>query len=519
LQLIENRKNNTFACGTEPISINKTGEWRFLTPERAVRISPCRQNCLLEGEIPSWLGAVKKGNWSEAWMIMRSYNPFPAITGYVCFSPCHDSCNRGQLDQGINIRAVEKAIGEWRLDHYEPSARPDSSQQKKIAIVGSGPAGLSCAYYLTEAGYGVTVYERSDQIGGMLALGIPEYRLPRNILARELAILKAEGVSFYTNKALGTDFQLEDLYGEYDQVYLATGAWLPRMSGIPGERSSSVYNALDFLDRFNKGIAPALGKTVVVVGGGNAALDSARSALRVDGVHHVILIYRRSRLEMPADQNEVALAESEGVEIIFNYLPQEILTEREKITAIKIAYCRTDRRGLLVDNSKSYLKECDSVIMALGQTPDYLPLGTLSETKKIYAGGDLISGPATVPDAIMAGRLSAMAIRSVYEELPVSGLKMKDEKAVTFEELNLAAINSLALKQREENPVLEAERCLGCGTCNSCGICYLFCPDLAVDLINGRFEFNLDYCKGCGICVNECPARALAMEGGKTDGI
>jgi NADPH-dependent glutamate synthase beta subunit-like oxidoreductase/Pyruvate/2-oxoacid:ferredoxin oxidoreductase delta subunit len=513
LQQTESSTNTAYACGTEAISVNKTGEWRFLTPERLIRLSPCRQSCLLDGEIPSWLEAVKKEKWEEAWQIMSRNNPFPALTGYVCFNPCQDNCNRGQLDQGIEIREVEKAIGEWRHNHYEPQRKP-KLVKKRIAVIGSGPAGLSCAYYLAEANYAVTVFERSDQIGGMLALGIPEYRLPRKILKKELEILKSEGIEFKVNSNLGSDFTLDDLYHEFDEVFLATGAWIPRLSGITGEDSKAVFNALDFLSSFNAGNALPLGSTVVVVGGGDAAIDSARSALRINGVHHVSLLYRRSRIEMPADQSEVETAEREGVELIFNVLPRKIVTAGQTVKAIELDHSRTERNGLVVDCSNSLIKECDAVIMALGQVPDYSVLGPLKTCKTVYAGGDLITGPATVPDAIRAGRLAATAIRAAYEDLPGPDFSLVEEQAISFEELNLAAKVNLELQQKEANPVKEAERCLGCGTCNSCGICYLFCPDLAVDQVNGRFEFNLDYCKGCGICVKECPSRALVMEGG-----
>ena len=507
------KETAAYACGTTAISVNKTGEWRFLTPERQFRQSPCRQGCLLQGEVPSWLDAVKRGRWEEAWQIMSHNNPFPALTGYVCFNPCQENCNRDQLDQGIAIREVEKAIGEWRLKNYEPS-KAIMKKKRKIAVIGSGPAGLSCAYYLTQAGYMVTVYERSAQLGGMLALGIPEYRLPHRILKRELEILSSEGVVFKTNTSLGSDLVLNDLYQVYDQVFLATGAWIPRMSGLPGEDSDHVYNALDFLSNYNTGVLQKLGSSVVVVGGGNAAIDSARTALRVNGVHHVTLLYRRSRLEMPADQSEVEAAEREGVELIFNVLPRSIETKGGRVKGVTVDHSRTDRYGLLVDSSTSFCRECDSVIMALGQLADYSLFGTLASKQTLFAGGDLISGPATVPEAIRAGRLAAMAIRSVYEDFEVCEQEILAGEVVSFEALNLAAKVNLELQQKEAEPQREAERCLGCGTCNSCGICYLFCPDVAVDQVDGKFEVNLDYCKGCGICVKECPAQAMVMKGG-----
>jgi len=507
------REVTAYARGTVATAINKTGEWRFLTPVRQDRLSPCRQGCLLQGEVPGWLDAVKKEQWEEAWKVMSRNNPFPALTGYVCYKPCQENCNREQLDQGIAIQEVEKAIGEWRHTNYKPRKRLRERKQK-IAVIGSGPAGLSCAYYLAEAGYAVTVIERAEQIGGMPALGIPEYRLPRSILKRELEILESEGIVFIRNSALGRDFELKELYVDFDQVFLATGAWMPRMSGIPGEESKNVYNALDFLSSFNRGLRQELGRTVIVVGGGNAAIDSARAALRVDGVHHVTLLYRRSRVEMPADQHEVEAAVKEGVELIFNVLPRRIDLAGGRVKGVTVDQSRTDRDGLMVDSSVNFYRECDTVIMALGQLADYSVFGNLETKQKIFAGGDLISGPATVPEAIRAGRLAAIGIRSVYEDLPEQDLGILSKEMVSFEELNLAAKFNLALQQKEADPIREAERCLGCGTCNSCGICYLFCPDLAVDQVSGRFEFNLDYCKGCGICVKECPARALGMEGG-----
>lgn len=503
-----------YSCGFEPSTANKTGDWRFLTPEKRSRLSPCRQDCLLDGEIPLWMEAVKQEKWEEAWEIVSRYNPFPAISGYVCYHPCSDNCNRGDLDQDIAIEEVEKAIGEWRLSNIKPQLKP-AKIKGRIGIVGSGPAGLSCAYYLNRAGYEATIYEKTPLIGGMLALGIPEYRLPRNILSRELNFLEEEGVRFIKNCSIGNEYDLCQLYEEYDTVFLATGAWKPRRAFIPGEEERKVYNALDFLSAINSGDKLEISDPVVVIGGGNAAIDSARSALRLNGINHVSLVYRRSRAEMPANQEEVEAAEREGVELVFNALPREIEKEEQAIKGLLFDYCKTDLNGLSIDRSRSFSKGCGTVIMALGQQADLSLFCKIERNVSFFAGGDLVTGPSTVPEAIRAGRIAACSIVSELEGLPAPQLMLPEKPVVSFEELNLATKLNVKMQQREEMPALEASRCLGCGTCNSCGTCFIFCPDMAVDIVNGRYELNLDYCKGCGICVKECPAQALVMEGGR----
>ncbi len=503
-----------YSYGFEPSTANKTGDWRFLTPEKSSRLSPCRQDCLLDGEIPLWMEAVKQEKWEEAWQIVSRYNPFPAITGYVCYHPCTSNCNRGQLDQDIAIEEVEKAIGEWRLNNIKAVQRP-IKYKGKIGIVGSGPAGLSCAYYLNAAGYSVTVYEKTSLIGGMLTLGIPEYRLPRYVLNRELYMLEESGIHFIKDCPIGDKKDLCELYEEYDNIFLATGAWKPRRAYIPGEEDRRVYNALDFLSAINSGGQLEISDPVVVIGGGNAAIDSARSALRLKGVNHVSLVYRRSRAEMPANQEEVEAAEREGVELIFNALPREVEKEEQDIIGLMFDYCKTDLNGLSIDRSRSFSKSCGTVVMALGQQADLSVFCEFGRDVPFFAGGDLITGPSTVPEAIKAGRIAAYGIVADLEGLPVPQVMLPEQPVVSFEDLNLATKLNIKMQHKECTPELEASRCLGCGTCNACGTCYIFCPDMAIDVINGRFELNLDYCKGCGICVKECPAQALVLEGGR----
>lgn len=502
-----------YARGTTPVSVNKTGLWRYTAPVKSVKLSPCRHDCLLDAEIPEWLEALGDGRWSDAWNIVSRFNPFPALTGYVCYNPCTENCNRGHLDQEIDIRDLEKEIGKWRHDHYVPPGGVKPTRAK-VAVVGSGPAGLSCAYYLREAGYAVTVFEKVTAVGGMLALGIPEYRLPRRILDNELELLKEEGVSFVTGASLGENLYLEDLYTEFRQVFLATGAWLPRREELPGSGEVFTHQALDFLSMVNTGCQPEIKDPVVVVGGGNAAVDSARCALRLNGVNHVSLVYRRSRAEMPANPVEVEAAEREGVELIFNALPRKIDGTAGKTGSVLFDHCRTGREKLIVDRSKSFKKACGSLVMALGQVADFSVFGKVNRKVALYAGGDLVGGPASVAEAIRAGRLGALSIVAGLEGKPLPAAGLEGEKPLSFEELNLASKTGFELQNRLPRPDLEAKRCLGCGTCNSCGTCYLFCPDLAVERKGNSYEPNLDYCKGCGICARECPARALVMEGG-----
>lgn len=496
-----------------PSTANNTGEWRLLTPTWKERISPCRQGCPLEGEIPAWLNAVKRSYWDEAWEIMQRKNPFPAITGQVCFHPCTEACNRRNLDEEINIPAVERALGLWRLQHYRPAAQPRRAEGH-VAVVGSGPAGLSCAYYLNRAGYRVTVIEQAPAAGGLLALGIPSYRLPREILQQELQILQEEGIQFILNCSVGRDLDVSRLYDDYDRVFFATGASLSRMLSLPGANLNGVWSALHFLQQVNLGRSPAIESPVAVVGGGNAAIDAARSALRIKGIDRVTVLYRRTKEEMPADPEEVEAAAAEGVQFMFNVSPRELKGEQGRLVEAILNRSHTAGKKLIVEKDTERRIYCKTLIFAVGQERDLSVFGELPRMVHLYAGGDLISGPATVPQAIQAGRIAAAAIVAQWQGEPGPDLTPPQSGAVTFEELRLAGRPGPAAQGRREDPCAEAERCLGCGTCNSCGLCYLFCPDVAVTPDQGRYLFDLNFCKGCGICARECPARALIMEGG-----
>jgi NADPH-dependent glutamate synthase beta subunit-like oxidoreductase/Pyruvate/2-oxoacid:ferredoxin oxidoreductase delta subunit len=550
--------NPTFGVvrSSKPTSIVKTGGWRYLRPVHLSRTSPCRLNCPLGNDIAQFIAHIDKHDFQRAYQVIVEENPLPGVCGRVCFSPCEKNCNRSQYDEGISIRALERFTAEQTKFSGNIGKRTEK-QKKRIAVVGSGPAGLSCAYFSARLGYSVSIFERGPQLGGMLRYGIPEYRLPRQVLEREIDNIQSLGMTVKVNAEMGKDFVLPELLGEFDAVFLGIGAWKSLKMRIEGEKEFARKSGLAFLVDANSG-APSLSGKVAVIGGGNTAFDVARSCLRHG--NEPIIIYRRSKAEMPALQEEIDDAEREGVHIVFQAAPTVIRSENGKLL---IRCLRMEKSGSLVDGRYAYIAVKDSdfeivtdnVIACIGEAtvvegldPKLFEVNALqrSNVAGVFCGGDMTSEVRSVSHAIGSGKRAAIGIDQFLkgEDIDFTGvlfepgggvsftryLAGKQEESrnpVHFEEINLdyfeqrnrvkptraLPVGSLKGDFTEiekdlsmDSALSEAKRCFKCGYCNQCLNCYVFCPDAAISVTSSRDPVvDYDHCKGCGICVRECP--------------
>jgi NADPH-dependent glutamate synthase beta subunit-like oxidoreductase len=531
----------------------KTGGWRTRRPVYVEATAPCREACPAGEPVARWIQAAQSGDMAAAWALIRERNPFPAIMGRVCAHPCEAACNRGQYDGAVAINALERFVGDWGLAHGTPPV-PDLPRPERVAVVGGGPAGLSCAYQLWRRGYRVRLYEAEAELGGLLRFGIPEYRLPRAVLQQELALTIGAGVEVLTGQRLGDTLSWETV-AAHDAVFLALGASRAVGLGVPGEGAAGIASGLGFLRDLAKGVRRVPGERVVVVGGGSTAMDVARSARRL-GSGSVTVVALEERGEMPALAEEVSQALAEGIRIRNGLGVRRFLVEDGRVTGVEVAPARLGRApdGAIRPEFSSGPAEslaADGVLLAVGQGTDgsVLPeaLGGgrgpiaaadgVTPVPKVFAGGDLVSAQRTVTHAIGAGTRAARRIHELLSgALPEAphvhaGAVALPGHVVGFGEINVAYFRRGLRAERPERPAgsrtgsfeevvlglpadlarREAARCFGCGRCVQCDNCFLYCPDMAVHRLDGGYVISDDHCKGCGLCVEECPRGAMQM--------
>jgi len=532
-----------FGGGADRPAIH-TGQWATQQPHRRQWTPPCNHVCPAGNDVQGFLQALARRQTDLALETLLRTTPFPAVCGRVCPAPCMETCNRVTLDEAVNVRELERYAG----DHGHVEVKPLGKHEQRVAVIGSGPAGLSAAYHLARLGYPVTVIDGGAELGGLLRTGIPPYRLPRDVLDREIERIVGLGVDVRLN----TRIERRDLYRltlEFDAVLVATGLQELRNLdlGSLGD-GESVMQGIDFLDRANRLAIRVDGEDVVVIGGGNTAFDAARSALRL-GASRVRVVYRRTREEMPAIAEEIQEAIEEGVECHYLTLPVRINPDKSatglSLTCRRMELGRPDesgrRRPVEIDGS-DFTLDCDRVLLALGQSPDLsvLPEGTevregtellgLVETP-IYAIGDLASHEGTVAGAIGSGRRAAVAIHYVFSGEDLPGLvPQADERdrviragAMKMQLFESAPSHHGMSRPAEErrfdsieiHPGLtdasEAERCLSCGVCNECDRCVTYCPEGVLKRVGHEFIFDYEYCKGCGVCAAECPRNVVFL--------
>jgi NADPH-dependent glutamate synthase beta subunit-like oxidoreductase len=521
---------------------NKTGSWRT---ERAVytnRMPPCNDACPAGENIQAWLYEAESGGegYERAWRRIMEDNPFPAVMGRVCYHPCETACNRGQLDEAVSINSVERFVGDeairqgWRVSVDVPPTG------KRVLVVGAGPSGLSAAYHLARRGHSVSIKEAGPMTGGMMRFGIPRYRLARDVLDAEVQRILDLGVELELDAKV-TD--LETVRHDYDAVFLAVGAQLGRRAYIPAGSAAHVLDAVDLLRGVEEGERPLLGRRVAVYGGGNTAMDAARTAKRL-GAAEAIVVYRRTQDRMPAHESELREAEEEGV--LFKWLTTITQVDSGRLT---IERMELDDTGFPQPTGELEELDADSLVLALGQETDLSLLdgvpglvvqdgvvsvdaGMMTGCPGVFAGGDMVPQERSVTVAVGHGKRAARHIDGwLSAEAPEPDVR---PALATFDTLNTwyysdaprahrpvldrarreSTFDEVVLGHDEHTALLEARRCLSCGNCFECDNCYGVCPDNAViklDQPGERYLIDLDYCKGCGICVAECPSGAIQM--------
>ncbi|ADU49557.1 NAD(P)-binding protein [Intrasporangium calvum] len=520
----------------------RSGPVRSQRPLYLDLLPPCNAGCPAGENIQAWLAHVKEGDHEAAWRQLTLDNPFPAIHGRVCYHPCETACNRVELDGAVSIHAVERFLGDLALEHGWQFEHPTTHTGRRVLVIGSGPSGLSAAYHLARLGHEVTVRDSGPAPGGMMRYGIPAYRLPRHVLDAEIERLVALGVTFEQNH-LVTDLEAERVDGGFEAVFVAVGAHLSKRVDIPNMDAGRVLDAVSFLRGVETGEQQPLTGTVAVYGGGNTAMDAARVARRL-GADESVIVYRRTREQMPAHEEEAADAEEEGIRI--NWL-RTIKDMGEHQLTVEVQ--ELDEHGRPRGTGVYETLAADTVILALGQESDtaflrsipgvefdddvvqVTPATLMTGAPGIFAGGDAVPSQRTVTIGVGHGKRAARSIDAWLRTAEFTTPPKHD--IIHADRLNLwyfgdhdrrqqpeldpaariSAFEEVVAGLSEQEAGFEAGRCLSCGNCFECDGCFGSCPeDAIIKLGKGkRYEFNYAKCTGCGTCYRQCPVHAIEM--------
>ncbi|MGC8513875.1 MAG: NAD(P)-binding protein [Acidimicrobiales bacterium] len=518
------------------------GPTRSRRPLYVDLLPPCNSACPAGENIQAWLAHLQAGHAKAAWEALVADNPFPAVEGRVCYHPCESSCNRADLDSAVSIHAVERYLGDLAVEHgWElPPPLPDST--RRVLVVGAGPSGLSAAYHLARAGHSVEVFDSGEAPGGMMRYGIPAYRLPRETLDAEISRLASYGVSITTNRKV-TDLEAIRAEGAFDAVFVAVGAHLSKKVDIPNRDAGRILEAVSFLRDVASGERPVIGRRVAVYGGGNTAMDAARTARRL-GASEAVVVYRRTADQMSAHPEEAAEAQAEGVKI--NWLRTISAFEGSDLL---VEVMELDADGIARPTGRAERIPADSLILAVGQDTDTSFLrsvpgvefnldGTVVVSQAmmtgcpgVFAGGDMVPAERTVTVGIGHGRKAARHIDAwlrhedgdapakhdlaSFDKLHLWYFADADRRAqpqVSPDE-RLSDFTEVTGGLSDRQASFEAGRCLSCGNCFECDGCLGACPEDAVIKlgVGNRYRFDYDRCTGCAVCFEQCPVHAIVM--------
>jgi NADPH-dependent glutamate synthase beta subunit-like oxidoreductase len=533
-----------------------TGNWRSIRPVYRDKLPPCNNACGTNEKIQGYLDLVKRGKYLDAYALIKEDMPFPSVTGRVCYHPCETACNRGQYDEAISIRAVERFLGDLGQALQRDVVKPGKPNGKRVAVVGSGPAGHSAAYQLARLGYKVTILEKSPKAGGLNRGGIPDWVLPQHVLDREIERLIELGIAIKTNTEVGKDVSWDSLKKDYDAVVLAVGLTEPNSVRAEGEDKAGVIYGLPFLRDIGMGTSKVkLGARVAVIGGGNTAIDCAREALRQGAVEVTMITVEGNPKEMPCVPEDLHDMLEEGVELIHGRAMTAVLGNG-KVEALQLypAKFSGEINASPITINKDVAAEkfaVDNVIIAVGQHASlaWLPVefkterGTINVDRfgrlgntNFFAAGDIVqlgSGqPLMVVNAVGDGKRVAFNLDKALRGEALEPRKIAIDVIVDLNRMNMTyfphfprvqqgMLNPTSRKKTQEEVILafteeqaveEAGRCFSCGTCNACDNCYLVCPEPCIvrsDRSNGLYKILVDYCKGCRVCIEECPTGCL----------